>query len=110
MRPFVSSRVLEVEFVEELVTFWRPAAGETKETLKGLNSYTFFVFGFKKIFVLTSCTGCNDTLATPSTSQPKLKVAQYNKTYCRKVKSISAMDFQYLRFVSIFASFFILIY
>ena len=51
-------------------------------------------------------TGCNDTLAP--LPQPKLKVAQYNQTYCRKVKSISAMDFQYFCFVSIFASFFIL--
>ena len=33
--------------------------------------------------------------------QPKLKVAQYNQTYCRKVKSISAMDFHYFYFVSI---------
>ena len=34
--------------------------------------------------------------------QPKLKVAQYNQTYRRKVESISAMDFQYFHFVSIF--------
>ena len=40
--------------------------------------------------------------------QPKLKVAQYNQTYCRKVKSISAMDFHYFYFVSIFTAFFIL--
>ena len=43
-------------------------------------------------------TGCFNTLATPlHTPQPKLKVAQYNQTYCQKskVKSISAMDFQY---------------
>ena len=48
-------------------------------------------------------TGCNDTLAP--LPQIKLNVAQYNQTYCRKVKSISAMDFQYFCFVSIFASF-----
>ena len=53
--------------------------------------------------MLGDCTGCNDTLAP--LPQPKLKVAQYNQTYCRKVKLISAMDFQYFRFVSIFASF-----
>ena len=51
-------------------------------------------------------TGCNDTLAP--LPQPKLKVAQYNQTYCRKVKSISAMDFQYFYFVSIFTIFLIL--
>ena len=39
-------------------------------------------------------TGCNDTLAP--LPQPKLKVSQYNQTYCWKVKSISAMDFQYI--------------
>ena len=38
----------------------------------------------------------------------RLKVAQCNQTYCRKVKSISAIDFQYLRFVLIFAIFYIL--
>ena len=38
--------------------------------------------------------------------QLKLKVAQYNQTYCRKVKSISAMDFYYFYFVSIFITFF----
>ena len=40
-------------------------------------------------------TGCHDTLYTPP--QPKLKVTQYNQTYCWKVKSISGMDFQYFR-------------
>ena len=44
----------------------------------------------------------------PPPPQPKLKVAQYNQTYCRKVKSISAMDFHYFYFVSIFTAFFIL--
>ena len=39
---------------------------------------------------------------------PKLKVAQYNQTYCRKAKSISAMDFQCFHFVSIFTIFSIL--
>ena len=34
--------------------------------------------------MLNSCTGCKDTLAP--LPQPKLKVAQYNQTYCRKVK------------------------
>ena len=53
-------------------------------------------------------TGRNDTLAPPPLPQPKLKVAQYNQAYCRKVKSISAMDFQYFYFVSIFTIFFIL--
>ena len=36
---------------------------------------------------------------------PKLKVAQYNQTYCWKVKSFSAMDFQYFHFISIFTTF-----
>ena len=36
--------------------------------------------------------------------QHNLKVAQYNQIYCRKVKSISAMDFQYCYFVSIFTT------
>ena len=44
----------------------------------------------------------------PPPPQPKLNVAQYNQTYCRKVKSISAMDFQYFYFVSIFTIFSIL--
>ena len=50
-----------------------------------------------------SNTGCNDTFVPPP--EPKLKVAQYNQTYCRKVESISAMDFQYFYFVSIFTIF-----
>ena len=33
------------------------------------------------------------TIPQPPLPQPKLKVAQYNQTYCWKVKSISAMDF-----------------
>ena len=60
----------------------------------------------KHVKTIEKHTGCNDTLAP--LPQPKLKVAQYNQTYCRKVKSISAMDFQYFCFVSIFASFFML--
>ena len=36
-------------------------------------------------------TGCNNTLVPPL--QPKPEVAQYNQTYCLKVKPISAMDF-----------------
>ena len=52
----------------------------------------------------TECTS-NDTLAPHPLPQPKLKVAKYNQTYCRKVKSNSAMDFQYFCLVSIFASF-----
>ena len=40
------------------------------------------------------------TIPLPALPQPNLKVAQYNKTYCRKVKSFSAMDFQCLYFVS----------
>ena len=46
------------------------------------------------VVCLIECTGCNNTLFPPP--QPKLKKAQYNQTYCRKVESISAMDFQYL--------------
>ena len=57
-----------------------------------------------RLYVCISlCTGCNDTLAP--LPQPKLKIAQYKQPYCRKVKSISAMDFQYFHIVSIFASF-----
>ena len=48
------------------------------------------------------------SIPCPPPPQPKLKVAQYNQTYCRKVKSISAMDFHYFYFVSIFTAFFIL--
>ena len=51
-------------------------------------------------------TGCCDTFGPHP--QPKPKVAQYNQTYCLKVKSISAMDFQYFYFVSIFTIFLIL--
>ena len=40
--------------------------------------------------------------------QPNLKVSQYNQTYRWKVKSFSAMDFQYFHFISIFTTFFIL--
>ena len=42
--------------------------------------------------------------------QNNLKVAQYNKTYCQKVKSFSAMDFQYFLFctVLIFTTFLML--
>ena len=40
--------------------------------------------------------------------QPNLKVSQYNQTYRWKVKSFSAMDFQYFHFISIFTTFLIL--
>ena len=53
------------------------------------------------------CTGCNNTFPPPP-PQTKLKVAQFNQTYCRKVKSISVMDFQYFYFSSIFTIFLIL--
>ena len=48
------------------------------------------------------------SIPCPPPPQPKLTVAQYNQTYCRKVKSISAIDFHYFYFVSIFTTFFIL--
>ena len=54
------------------------------------------------------CTIQGVSIPCSPSPQPKLKVAQYNQAYCRKVKSISAMDFQYFHFVSIFTIFSIL--
>ena len=60
-----------------------------------MNIYNLILILCPISYTIIKCTGCNNTLAPPPLPQPKLKVAQYNQTYCRKVKSISAMDFQY---------------
>ena len=65
----------------------------------------YYIIGCRCLMTQIQLQGVTIPSPPPPLAQSKLKVAHYNQTYRRKVKSISAMDFQYFCFVSIFASF-----